>query len=213
MDLGEQIWAFVSDPNIAYLALIVGLFMLLVAVTTPGTGVAEAIALVALAVAAIGLIQLSANFAGVLLIIVAFVLFLIDATATAHGVLTLAGAAAFLFGSLLLFPVRGTQGLSPWLIGGVTLATAGLSALVLSAFTRVRKQKRMDNAVQSIIGQRGTVKSPVLPKRPGTAQVAGQLWTISADQPIATDVEVEVYDRVGLTLLVKPVAAAARSDS
>lgn len=206
MDLGQQLWLFLSDPHVAYLALVVGLVMLLVAVTTPGTGVAEAIALIALAIAAIGLIQLSANFAGVVLIIVAFVLFLIDATATSHGLLTLAGAGAFLFGSLLLFPVReGAQGLSGWLIGGVTLATGAFSALVLSAFARVRKQKRIDSAAQQIIGQRGIIKSPIQPKRPGTAQVAGQLWTVSADEAIEANTEVEVYDRVGLTLLVRRV--------
>ena len=51
MDIGQQIMTFIADPNVAYLALIVGLLMLVVAVTTPGTGLAEVIAVIALAVA------------------------------------------------------------------------------------------------------------------------------------------------------------------
>lgn len=206
MDLGQQLFLFLSNPSVAYLALIVGLFMLLVATTTPGTGVAEVIAFIALAVAAIGLIRLSADFAGVLLIIVAFVLFIIDVTATTHGALTLGGAAALLIGSLMLFPVReGSEGLPVWLIVGVTLSTAGLSALVLSALMRVRQQKRVDHVAQNVVGTTGVVKTGVQPNAPGTAQVVGQLWTISADEPIEPGTNVEVISRTGLTLHVKRV--------
>ena len=206
MDLGQQLFLFLSNPSVAYLALIVGLFMLLVAVTTPGTGVAEVIAFIGLAVAAIGLVRLSADFAGVLLIIVAFVLFIIDVTATTHGALTLGGAAALLIGSLMLFPVReGAEGLPIWLIVGVTLSTAGLSALVLSALMRVRQQKRVDGAAQNVVGMTGVVKTSVQPSVPGTAQVVGQLWTISADEPIEPGTNVEVLQRTGLTLHVKRI--------
>lgn len=206
MDLGQQLFLFLSNPSVAYLALIVGLFMLLVAVTTPGTGVAEVIAFIGLAVAAIGLVRLSADFAGVLLIIVAFVLFIVDVSATAHGALTLGGAAALLIGSLMLFPVReGAEGLPIWLIVGVTLSTAGLSALVLSALMRVRQQKRVDGAAQNVVGMTGVVKTSVQPAAFGTAQVVGQLWTISADEPIEPGTNVEVLQRTGLTLHVKRI--------
>jgi membrane-bound serine protease (ClpP class) len=206
MDLGQQLFLFLSNPSVAYLALIVGLFMLLVAVTTPGTGVAEVIAFIGLAVATIGLIRLSVNFAGVLLIVVAFVLFIIDVTATTHGALTLGGAVALLVGSLMLFPVReGAEGLPIWLIVGVTLSTAGLSALVLSALMRVRQQKRIDHVAQNVVGTTGVVKTIVQPNAPGTAQIVGQLWTVSADEPIEPGTDVEVLNRTGLTLHVKRV--------
>lgn len=206
MDLGQQLFLFLSNPSVAYLALIVGLFMLLVATTTPGTGVAEVIAFIALAVAAIGLIRLSVNFAGVLLIVVAFVLFIIDVTATTHGALTLGGAVALLIGSLMLFPVReGAEGLPVWLIVGVTLSTAGLSVLVLSALMRVRQQKRIDHVAQNVVGTTGVVKTIVQPSSPGTAQIVGQLWTVSADEAIEPGGKVEVLSRTGLTLHVKRI--------
>jgi membrane-bound serine protease (ClpP class) len=208
MDIGQQVMAFITNPNVAYLALIVGLVMLVVAVTTPGTGLAEVIAVISLAVALIGLVRLDANFAGVVLIIAAFILFALDVSQTQHGALTLGGVVALLVGSLLLFPAsEGGPALSPWLVAGVTILMAGVSLVFFSALVRWRKQHRVDNAAQGVVGQRGVVKTATTPLTPGTAQVAGQLWTIEAGEPIEPGTEVEVVGRVGLTLKVKKIAA------
>jgi len=208
MDIAQQLMTFIANPNIAYLALIVGLLMLVVAVTTPGTGFAEVIAVISLAVAVIGLIQLEANFAGVVLIIASFVLFALDVTQTAHGALTLGGAVALVIGSLLLFPAgEGGSVLSIWLVAGVTLLMVTVSLVFFSALMRWRKQHRVDNAAQDVVGQRGVVKTATAPLSPGTAQIAGQLWTIEADEPIEPGTEVEVIRREGLTLKVKKTTA------
>ena len=186
MDLGQQLFLFLSNPNVAYLALIVGLLMLVVAVTTPGTGVAEVIAIIALAVAAIGLdSDSSANFAGVVLIIVAFVLFIVDVTATAHGALTLGGAVALLVGSLLLFPVReGAEGLLDLADRRRDVEDGRVSVLVFSALMRWRQQKRVDDAAQNVVGARRRQDQCAAPLCLVPRRSSGQLWTISADEPI-----------------------------
>jgi len=208
MDIAQQFFMIISNPNVAYLAMFNGLLMLVESVTTPGTGLAEVIAIMALAVAAIGLVQLEANLAGLVLIVAAFVLFALDVTQTAHGALTLGGAIALFAGSLLLFPAgEGGPTISIWLIGGVTLLMVAVSLVFLSALLRWRKQHRVDNAAQTTLGQRGVVKTAIAPLKPGTAQIAGQLWSVSADSAIAAGVEVEVVERDGLTLKVKPLAA------
>jgi membrane-bound serine protease (ClpP class) len=208
MDIGQQIMTFIANPNVAYLALIVGLLMLVVAVTTPGTGFAEVIAVIALAVAIIGLIQLEANFAGVVLIIAAFVLFALDVTQTSHGALTLGGAVALVVGSLLLFPVReGGATISLWLVAGVTILMVVVSLVIFSALMRWRKQHRVDNVAQEMLGQRGVVKTALAPLVPGTAQIAGQLWSVEAGESIEPGTEVEVIGRDGLTLKVRRIAA------
>ncbi len=208
MDIAQQLIAFIANPNIAYLALIVGLVMLVMAVTTPGTGFAEVIAVISLAVALIGLVQLQANFAGVVLIIAAFVLFALDVTQTQHGALTLGGAAALVVGSLLLFPApEGGTALSLWLVAGVTILMVIVSLVFFSALMRWRKQRWVDNAAQKVVGQRGVVKTVVAPLTSGTAQVSGQLWSVAADEPIEPGTEVEVIGREGLTLKVKKIAA------
>ena len=208
MDIVQQIMTFIANPNVAYLALIVGLLMLVVAVTTPGTGFAEVIAVIALAVAVIGLVQLEANFAGVVLIFAAFVLFALDVTQTAHGALTLGGAVALVVGSLLLFPAgEGGSVLSIWLVAGVTLLMVAVSLVFFSALRRWHKQRHVDNAAQDVVGQRGVVKTATASLTPGTAQIAGQLWTIEADEPIEPGTEVEVIRRDGLTLKVRKTTA------
>ena len=208
MDVGQQLLAFIANPNVAYLALIVGLLMLVVAVTTPGTGFAEVIAVIALAVAVIGLVQLEANFAGVVLIFAAFVLFALDVTQTSHGALTLGGAVALVIGSLLLFPVReGGATISLWLVAGVTILMVAVSLVIFSALMRWRKQHRVDNVAQEMLGQRGVVKTALAPLAPGTAQIAGQLWSVEASESIEPGAEVEVVGRDGLTLKVRRTAA------
>jgi membrane protein implicated in regulation of membrane protease activity len=82
-----------------------------------------------------------------------------------------------------------------------------VSLVFFSALMRWRKQHRVDNAAQDVVGQRGVVKTATALLTPGTAQIAGQLWTIEASEPIAPGTEVEVIERTGLTLKVKKAAA------
>lgn len=206
MDFGTQLFQLLTNPNVAYVLLVAGLLLLLVAVTTPGTGVAEVTAIIVLVLAAIGLINLSANFAGVVLVILGFVLFAFDATALNHGALTLGGAVVMLFGSLLLFPTReGEAGLSPFLIAGATLGMAGFSALAISALLRMRQQKGVGLVAQNVVGLHGQIKVAINPPTSGSAQIGGQLWTVSAEETIGSGTDVEVVDRQGLTLRVKKI--------
>lgn len=208
MDIGQQIFQFLKDPNVAYIFLIVGLWMLVIAVTTPGTGFTEVTAIIALAAAAVGLFNLTVNFAGILLIVAAFALFAFDVMATSHGVLTIGGVAALLFGSLLLFPSReNVAGVSGWLIAGVTLASAGIAGIVLHALVNALRHGKVDLAVLNVEGGRGQVRQSIAAGETGTVQVSGQLWTAMADEPIEAGAEVVVEHREGLTLHVARAAS------
>ena len=203
MDIGEQIFQFLKDPNVAYILLIVGLWLLVIAVTTPGTGFAEVSAAITLALAAIGLFSLTVNFAGILLIVLGFALFAVDVFAASHGVLTVGGALALLFGSLLLFPEReNVAGVSGWLIAGVTLASAGMAGIVLHALVNTLRRRGVDMATVTVEGMTGRVRKAVAAGESGTVQVGGQLWTAEADEPIESGAEVIVTHREGLTLRV-----------
>lgn len=210
MDFGEQLFQFLRDPNVAYVLLIVGLWMLVIAVTTPGTGFAEVTAAIALVGAAIGLFNLTVNFAGILLIILAFALFAIDVFAASHGVLTIGGVLALLLGSMMLFPAReNAANISGWLIAGATLISAGLSGIVLHALVNTLRRRPVDMAAVNVEGVTGRVRKAILPGESGTVQAAGQLWTAESDEPIERGAEVVVTQRDGLTLRVKRVSSTA----
>ncbi len=206
MDIGQQIFDFLKDPNVAYVLLIVGLWMLVIAVTTPGTGFAEVAAAIALVGAAIGLFNLTVNFAGILLIVVAFGLFAVDVFAPSHGVLTVGGVVALIAGSLLLMPQReNAAGISGWLIAGATLASAGMAGIVLHALVRTLRRPAVDIAAVNVVGAQGRVRRAIAAGESGTAQIAGQLWTVEADEPIESGAVVTVRRVEGLTLHVARV--------
>ena len=210
MDVGQQVFEFLKDPNVAYILLIVGLWTLVIAVSTPGTGFAEVTAAITLALAAIGLFSLTVNFAGILLIVLAFALFAVDVMATSHGVLTVGGVLALVLGSMLLFPSReNVAGLSGWLIAGVTLGSAGMAGNVLHALVRSLRARRVDLAVLNVDGAIGAVRTAIVAGQAGTVQVAGQLWTVEADEPIEPGAEVIVIRREGLTLHVARATQSA----
>jgi len=207
MDVGQQVFEFLKDPNVAYILLIVGLWTLVIAVSTPGTGFAEVTAAITLALAAIGLFSLTVNFAGILLIVLAFALFAVDVMATSHGVLTVGGVLALVLGSMLLFPSReNVAGLSGWLIAGVTLGSAGMAGIVLHALVRSLRARRVDLAVLNVDGAIGAVRTAIVAGQAGTVQVAGQLWTAKSDEPLEPGAEVKVVGREGLTLRVARVS-------
>ena len=213
MDFGQQALQVVRDPNVAYILMIAGLWMAVIAVTTPGTGFAEVTAAFLLVLAAIGLLGLGPNIAGILLIVLAFVLFAVDVVATSHGVLTIGGLIALLVGSLLLFPGGdSTLTVSGWLIAGVVLGSAGMAGIVLHALRRSLRQRNVDLAALNVDGATGRVRSPITAHEPGTVQVAGQLWTATADEPMESGADVVVRSRDGLTLHVaRPASTPVES--
>lgn len=210
MDFGQTVFEFLKDPNVAYVLLIVGLWMLVISVTTPGTGFAEVAAVITLVGAAIGLFNLTVNFAGILLIVAAFGLFAVDVVSPTHGVLTVGGVVALLLGSLLLFPQReNAASVSGWLIAGATLASAGMAGIVLHALVRTLRRPAVDMAVVHVQGAVGRVRTAIVPGGSGTAQIAGQLWTVEADEAIESGAEVVVERVDGLTLHVARAHASS----
>ena len=209
MDVGQAIFNFIANPDVAYLLLILGLFSLVLAVAAPGTGFAEISAGLCLILAVIGLAQLPVNLAGLVLILVGIGLFIVDLKLQTWAV-ALGGAVALALGSVFLFEVTGeVVRVSLWLVGLVTL---GSIAFFSFALNRVVKSRHLKSKVdpRAVIGVKGTVRTPLLTSNElkGTAQVDGELWTVSSDQPILAGTTVVVEDIDGLVLKVKPAEKA-----
>ncbi len=202
MNLSDSLWALLSDPNVAYVLLVVGLWSLVLAVAVPGTGLPETAAVISLVLAGIGLARLPVNWAAVGLIGLAVALFLLELKLTSHGALALGGALAFAAGSLLLFHTGASADevrVSRWLVGGTTLATAGFFVYALGKVVETQRRPPAQNA-DAVVGAVGEARTAI--QGTGSVYVGGELWSARADEALAAGEKVVVVGRDGLTLKV-----------
>jgi membrane-bound serine protease (ClpP class) len=151
MPLPLRFLELIMDPNVAYLLLLLAIFGLLTEVLVPGAILPGVIGAISAILALVALSSLPINVAGALLVLLAFVLFVVDLKAPTHGVLTAGGVLSLVLGSAFLFntgPVGGVA-LSPWLIGGAALACAGLFGFVLGKAIGARRRPAYDMTVQA----------------------------------------------------------------
>jgi membrane-bound serine protease (ClpP class) len=206
MDITQVIFNTLTNPDVAYVLLILGLFSAVIAFAAPGTGFAEVSAGLCLLLAIIGLAQLPVQPAGILLILIGIGLFILDLKLQS-GAIAIGGAMALGLGSIFLFPPSPAQmSVSLWLIVLVTLGSAVFFGFGLTrAMQAMRLRPKMD--IRSMVGTRGIIRTPVLPSTDwtGTAQVGSELWSVRSDETLPTGVEI-VVDRVdGLMLHVSRV--------
>ena len=192
----EQLLQTLTNPNIVFLLLSVGVQAILIELSSPGGWISGFIGVVCLSLGAYGLGVLPVNWFGVIFLIIAFALFLLDIKAPTHGALTVAGVASFIVGALVLFNSPGTpdfQKVSVPLVIGVSLATAAFFMVVL-AFA-IRAQRRpVEVGAEALIGKVGEARGTF--GQQGMVQVGGELWSAEMEEG---EPEVNAGDRVEVT--------------
>ena len=145
MPLPLQLLQLIINPNVAYLLLLVAIFGLIAEITTPGAILPGTVGGISAILALLAFASLPVNLAGLLLILFAFVLFIIDLKAPTHGVLTIGGVISLVLGSLFLINTGAVgEGINLWLIVGAGLASAGFFGFVLSKAVRARSRPVYD---------------------------------------------------------------------
>lgn len=202
----EQLLLMLTDPNIAFLLLAIGVQAVLVEITSPGGWVAGFIGAVFLTLAIYGMGVLSINWFGLIFLIIAFVLFILDLKAPTHGALTTAGVASFIVGALVLFNSPGTpqfQRVSVPLVVGMGIFLGALSFSVLMFAIRAQRAP-IRIGVESLVGKTGTAK--MFGDDAGQVQVGSELWSAeksAESESIRKGDSVEVVEVRGLRLMVK----------
>jgi membrane-bound serine protease (ClpP class) len=199
----EEFFAWVADPNIAFILGAIGLVCIYIEFTHPGLvapGVVGAIALV-LAMYAFNLLPI--NSIGVLLILVGLGLLALEVKVTSHGLLGAVGILALVLGALLLVN-------SPWPQARIHLATAlsvavplGVIMVVLLRYAIAAKRRKAVTGEAGMVDSLGVARTDLEPY--GKVLVHGELWDARARQPIAKGTRVQVREVEGLTLVVEPV--------
>ena len=204
----EQILSILTNPNIVFLLLTIGVQAIIIELYSPGGWVAGFIGVVCLALATYGLGILPVNWFGLIFLITAFVLFLLDIKSPTHGALTAAGVGSLILGALVLFNSPGTphfQRVSVPLVIVTSLVSALIFVTILTFALRAQKAPvRMGQ--ESLIGKRGIARTDLNPYIPGTVQLGGELWTAElehGEQPIAKGDWVEVVRVQGVRVYVR----------
>lgn len=204
-----------SDPNIAFVLFTVGTLALIFEVLNPNlaTGIIGAIALL---LAFIGFGSLPLNVAGLLLIGLGVVLFLLEATITSHGLLTVGGLIAFALGASAIYTTPGPFGpevsVALPLIAGMTLAAGLVMLVVVYVASRSRNLAASPGTVGTVEATPGTVGEVRRPLAPtGSVYADGEEWTArsSDGSVIARGTLVKVIARDGLTVVVEPLAESS----
>jgi membrane-bound serine protease (ClpP class) len=202
----EQALLIVTNPNIVFLLITIGVQALIFEITSPGGWVAGFIGVVCLAIATYGLGILPVNWFGLLFIITSFVLFILDIKAPTHGGLTAAGIGSLIVGALVLFNTPATpsfQHVSVPLVVGVSLVSGAVFFVIMMIAVRAQRAP-IKVGRESMSGRIGTARTDLSPS--GSVQVGGELWSASledenASLPSGTRVEVIRVD--GLRVIVR----------
>lgn len=210
MSARQKFLSRIVQPDVFFILLIVGVLGLYAEFTHPGMVAPGVIGGISLLLALYAMHILPVNFAGLLLIVLALALFILEAKFTSHGVLGIGGVVAMLLGALMLIRSPLTAaGVSLGVALGVTLPFAVLTIVLMRLVLRSRGWKQATGAEQ-LVGAQGEVTEAFEAAGPGDAGrgmvlVHGELWRAVAREKIGKSVRVRVVRVDGLTLHVEPV--------
>ena len=207
----DQFLQAVADPNLVYLLFLLAIIGIGFWVTHPGLVIPGVVGVIAGILAALSLFNLPINIAGVILILLAILLFIVDLKAVTHGVLTTGGIIAMTLGGLLLIDTGFlSEAVNIPLLLFTVLVIAGIFLFILRKVIAARRQPYATGE-ESMIGAAGTVREPLDPK--GMVFVNGALWQASSlggTIPAGTAVRVIKVD--GLRLQVEPLSIRESTD-
>jgi len=191
----------IADPNIAFLLLSLAMLGIFVEITNPGLIFPGMLGAICGILAFYSLGQLPVNIAGVLLILLAFGLFIAEVFTATFGLFTAGGITSLVFGSLILFKGGTTLfQINPWLIGTVAILIGALFAFVVSRVIRAHR-RQASTGREELIGKKAIVKVALNPE--GKVLLKGERWTaVSEEGPVKPGEEVIITEVDGLTLQV-----------
>ncbi len=199
--LRTKILRTISNPNIAYILMLIGLAGLYFELSHPGAIFPGVIGGISLILAFFALQTLPVNYAGILLILLAIVLFIMEMKIASYGLLSVAGVVCLLLGSLMLFEgdtpdmQLSLQVLLPTVII-VSGFFVGVAALVFRA-----QLSKPSTGSYGLVGEIGVVKKALTPE--GKVFVHGELWNARSKEPLDEDARVRVVKVVNLILEVE----------
>jgi len=203
MGLRLELLKALSDPNIAYLLMTIGTIGILAELYNPGAILPGIVGAISLILAFYSLQSLPISYAGVLLLLLGIVFFILEATVTSYGLLAIGGVVSMTFGSLMLIKSDAEFFQISWaVIVPVIGATALVSLVIVGMGIRAMRRSPLTGG-EGMIGAIGIAKTALRPN--GQLAIHGELWDAVSDSPVEPGTSARVLRVEGLTLYVTPV--------
>lgn len=200
-DLRTRVLKTISDPNIAYILMMIGLVGLYFELSNPGGILPGVVGGLCLILAFFGFQTLPVNTAGVLLILLALLLFFLELKITSFGLLGLAGLVSLALGSVMLYEHPAFQ--VSWQVVAAGVFFVG-GFFILAATLVIRSHmNRPRTGADGLVGAEGVVRREINPA--GKVLLRGELWNARSEAALEPGQRVRVVGVKGLTLDVAPV--------
>ncbi len=205
MSFQQEILDILSDPNIAYILLMLGMYGLFFELYNPGAIFPGVVGGICLILAFYSMNTLPINYAGLALIIFGVILFVLEIKIVSHGLLSVGGIIALFLGSIMLIespPGADFLRVSLSVIITITLCTAAFFLFIVGkGIAAMRRQPT--TGIDGMIGELGRVIEAIAPV--GSVAVHGEIWKARSadDAEIPTGTPVRVAAAVNLTLIVE----------
>ncbi|MEW6067310.1 MAG: nodulation protein NfeD [Nitrospirota bacterium] len=204
MGLRHKILNLISDPNIAYILMLLGFYGLFFELTNPGSIFPGVLGGICLILAFYSFQTLPVNYAGLLLIILAIILFILEVKIISHGILTIGGIIAMVLGSLMLFESPAPfMKLSLSIILPSAILTAFFFVLTFRLAFRAYKRKPVTGS-EGLTGEEGTAETDIT-KDGGMVLLHGERWSAYSDEVIPKGEKIIVEAVQGLKIKVKNI--------
>ena len=202
-DWRTEVLAVITNPSVAYILILVGIYALLFEFLNPGLVAPGVVGAIALLVALYALHLLPVNYAGLALIVLGIGFMAAEAFVPAYGSLGVGGLVAFVLGSIMLIEETELPGFEiPYaLIGGLAAASAGFLIFVLGMLARSRKRAVVSGG-EYLIGAVGEALADF--DAEGWARVQGEQWKVRASRPVRRGQKLRVTGMHGLVLTAEP---------
>lgn len=198
-----KILALLSDPNIVYIFLLLGIYGLFFELYNPGAILPGIVGALSLIIAFYSLQLLPVNWAGLLLILLGVLLFVLEIKIVSHGLLSVGGVVSLILGSLMLFDTGRTGvRVEIGLIIPASLITAAFFVFVVGMGLRAQRRK-VTTGKEGMVGEIGTVMVDLNPH--GKVQIHGEWWDAECAFEVKTGAHVRVTAVQGMILKVEPV--------
>ncbi|MBI1920441.1 MAG: nodulation protein NfeD [Geobacter sp.] len=201
MSARQRILSVIGNPNVAYVLLMIGILGIFFELSNPGVILPGVFGGISLILAFFAFQTLPVNYAGVLLILLALILFILEVKVVSHGMLTVGGVISMVLGSLMLFESPEPYLRVSWQVIVITVAATVI--FFLFAVTKALKayRKKPATGAEGLVGERGKADTDIAPE--GKVFVRGEYWEAWSDEPISAGEKIEVVAVEGMRVKVR----------